>query len=279
MPSLVRVSLESLPDILAYLTAHAHECIFVLSDLQKGLSSPNLARDPLTVIGYRNHDALIAVQGFYRSGRWFPHFVDPVAIDALAQDALTRRVRWIMGMRRVIDPLLARLAPQPLHISYDEQDYLCYIDRASFLPFVLPEVRPADQHDIPSMASLRRDFEHEYFEVPLRLIDIDWCFDLAHHYVSSGAFVAERDGGVVAMVAVEARVQGLTYVGAVYTRPAYRRQGLARAVLSALCAEELASASRVALTVRIDNEPALSTYSYLGFRRWDDYRMVRVNHV
>jgi ribosomal protein S18 acetylase RimI-like enzyme len=279
MDSLVRVGAEALPEMLQYLNVQAHESIFLLSDLQTGSASSDLAHDPLSIIGYRRADALIAVQGFYRYGRWFPHFTDPVAIHPMIDDVLTRRVRWVMGMRRIVDPLLDRLVPHVLRISYDEQDYLCYVEQASYRPFTLPGVRPAIESDIPNLATLRRDFEHEYFQVPLRLIDMDWCFDLAMRYVSAGAHVAERDGQVVSMVAVEARLATLTQVGAVYTRPAYRGQGLARAVVSALCAQELARVPQVALTVRTDNGPALSAYAELGFRRWDDYRMARLNHA
>ena len=78
------------------------------------------------------------------------------------------------------------------------------------------------------------------------------------------------------MVAVEARVQQATLLGAVFTLRDYRDQGWAKAVVSAACQEHLQNTNQVILNVRTDNKPARRAYQALGFTPQSEYRMVRL---
>jgi len=263
------------PLIKRYLERYCHENILVLSDLLKQLGANGSVSDPLSVIGYCKDGAVQAVQGFYRQGRWFPHFVDPVLVDAMVADMLNRHVQWIMGVRRVVDPLLERLAPLGYHLGYDEFDWLCHVDSDSLQPQPTDGVRRATQADCDAVARLRAAFEVEYFRVPQQRIDWRWCRRLAKRYIRQGVYVAERGGECVSMAAVEASVPRISQVGAVFTRADHRGCGLAKGVVGAMCEEQLASKEKVILVVKTDNRPALAAYRYLGFRRWTDYRMAR----
>lgn len=171
---------------------------------------------------------------------------------------------------------MSQLGHPGLKISFDEQDYLCDVGRTRLRPQRVEGVRRATVSDLPQVASLRAAFECEYFGVAYARIDQTWCLRAAERYVAQGAWVAQRDGCIVSMVAVEADIPGITHIGAVYTLPAYRGRGLAKGVTSATCEEQLAAKERVTLTVRIDNLPALSAYAALGFQRREDYRMCRL---
>lgn len=272
---LQRLGGEHMQEIEEYLRTHAEENILVLSDLMNSGDPDQRWADPLSCIGYRSQDRVIATQAFYRYGRWFPHYVDESGLDAMMEDMMQRRVRWLLGVRRVVDPIVKRLKPVGFSLDYDEKDYLYYTDAEMLRPHPLPGIRRATPRDIKTVARMRSAFESEYFGTPSSRINPSWCIYIAERYVKRGTFVAEREDRIVSMAAVEAAIPGLSQIGAVYTRKGYRNMGLARGVVSALCEEELRRKERVTLTVKVDNEPALKAYADLGFRHLYDYRMCR----
>ena len=272
---LERIGADALPELKQYLRSHYHENILLLNDLAEADDPPDPRRDALSLVGYRHEGELIAVQGFYQYGRWFPHFIDDIAIGPMLDNMLKHRVRWVMGVRRVVDPFLKRLGDLGFQIGYDEKDYLCYVERQTFHPYGMEGIRRATCEDMPSIATLRREFESDYFGTPRERVDHAWCLWIAKRYIGRGAFVAERDGHLVSMVAVEAVIPELSQIAAVYTTKGYRGRGLAKGVVSAICEDQLLSRPRVTLTVKTDNAPALCVYRALGFRRWTDYRMSR----
>lgn len=270
-----RLGSEQMQEIEGYLRAHAQENILVLSDLMSVHGADRRWDDPLSCIGYRARDRVLAVQAFYRYGRWFPHYVDERILDVMLEDMLQRRVHWLLGVRRVVDPIVSRLASTDFGLVYDEKDYLCYTDADLLRSHPLPSIRRATVRDVDAIAQMRFAFEHEYFGTPPAHINRSWCIHIAQRYVERGTFVAERDGRLVSMAAVEATIPELSQIGAVYTQREYRNLGLARGVVSAACVKELHHKERVTLTVKVDNEPALKAYADLGFRHLDDYRMCR----
>jgi RimJ/RimL family protein N-acetyltransferase len=280
---LEQIGRSELPAMWRYLQSHYAENVLLLNDLRRAGERRHQWMDDLSLSGYRLAETVQAVQGFYRFGRWLPHFApgaDPQMVDVLIDEMLRRRtlgkrLSWILGARRVVDPILQRLGPRA-HVSYDELDQMLYVDSAALRPCALAGVRRAQEQDQDAVAALRLAFEAEYFQEPPQQINRAWCHHTAGRYIAGGTYLVERDGQVVSMVAVEAALPQLVQVGAVYTVRPYRNQGLARGVVSAICQEALANAPRVALTVRVDNEPALRVYRDLGFAHLLDYRMTRI---
>ncbi|NUU23940.1 MAG: GNAT family N-acetyltransferase [Streptomycetaceae bacterium] len=85
--------------------------------------------------------------------------------------------------------------------------------------------------------------------------------------------VAVDLGGVAGPSGAGLRVASYT---AIETDPAYRRQGLARAVMGALTDHALRAGATLALLgVETDNEPALALYAALGFREHHRYQYRR----
>ncbi|MBC7235573.1 MAG: GNAT family N-acetyltransferase [Chloroflexi bacterium] len=270
---IVRVGDEALTEIRAYLHLHYAENIYLLSELRQRPNSSLPGGDPLSLVGYRRNGTLVAVQGFYHLGRCFPFCEDEEALESMVYDARRRRPHWIMGARRSVDPLLEGMLAEGFHLVYDELDQVCMADLSTLVPCVAEGVRPATEGDIEAIAELRRAFEHEYFGTPLEQIDRGWCLRIARRYLARGVYVAERDGEIVSMAAVEAAIPEVVQVGAVYTVPEHRGQGLARAVVSALCLEQLQQIPQVSLVVRNDNLPAWRAYAALGFHPHHSYRM------
>jgi uncharacterized protein len=271
---LERVGLEALPEIEHYLLTYRHQNILLLHDLYRPDVAP--AADRMSVIGYRQAGCLVAVQAFYRYGRWMPHFADPVAIPDMLDDMHRRPTRWLMGVRAVVDPLWQRLATQGYALDYDEQGFLAYVDASSLKPYPRAGVRPATFQNVDAIARLRMAFDIEYFGTLAFQISHAWCVEIAEQYVRAGAYVAEYEGQVVSMVATEATIPGLAQIGAVFTMGHLRSQGLARGVVSAICQDKLQKCERVTLVVKEGNRPALRAYESLGFRHWEGYRMARL---
>ena len=272
-----RIGIEARPEMEGYLRARHHENILLLSDIAR--DPLGLDIDTLDLVGYRHRGSVVGVQGFYRYGRWLPHYSDPLVLDTMIAEMLERRSQWLMGVRHIVDPLLEKLLHMGFRINYDEIDHLCYVDKGSFCAYPMPGVRRATNRDAPAIARMRFDFEVEYFGADASRISRDACLRIARRYIYYGTQVAERDKGIVCMVATEARIPEVTQIGAVYTRKRYRRQGLAKGVVSAMCEEQLRAKERVSLTVKVDNTPALRAYTALGFTRWDDFRMCRLERV
>lgn len=277
---LERVGEESLDEMIRYLQAHELESILLLGERARHATARGATTDPLTLLGYRWEGQLVAVQGFFHYGRWVPHFANEVIPAdvhqrSMIEDMVIRRVRWIMGVERVVEPLLARLDGRRFRLNYDEHDALCAVDATQLRSHPLAGVRRASPADTEAVAELRRAFESEYFGLPLERVDRAWCVNAAARYVADGAVVVERERRIVAMVAVESLLAQLAHIGAVYTVPRYRGQGLAKGAVAALCQELLRTHPRVTLTVRTDNLPAQRAYAALGFQAVGDYRMAR----
>ena len=267
---------EALDEMVAYLEGHLREAALLLSDLARRDRRADGPGGPLTVAGLRRAGRIVAVQGFYGDGRWLPHFEDPAALDAMLSTAQHHRLHWIMGPQRVVDAILGRLAGTGVRVSYDEQDAIYRLDAATLRPYPALGVRRATAEDIPAIAGLRLRFDAEYFGVPIQAAFRPWYMETAGTYVERGTYLAERNGMAVSMVAVEAKVPTLAQIGAVYTMPDYRAQGLARGVITAIAQELLPQHAEISLMVRHDNVPARKAYDALGFTPCGAYRMVRL---
>lgn len=277
METMERVGTEALEDLERYLWRHYQENITLLHDLRRGSRVGGGRREAPTLLGYRLEGTIVAVQGIYPNGRWLPHFERRDVLPAMLDDARDHWLRWVMGPRHIVDPILEHLPELGLRVSFDEIDAFCYADRRTFAPRPAPGVRRATRRDLEDVAALRCAFEAEYFGVPVERIERSWCRRAAERYIRDGTYVAEVRGRVVSMVAVEASIRRLTHIGAVYTHRDYRGRGLAKGVVTAICREHLRLKERVTLNVRVDNEAANRAYRALGFRVWGDYRMCRLS--
>lgn len=272
-----RVSKEQYEHVVEYLWRHAHENIHLLDDLGRDQGRQPWDDVPV-LLGYAREGRVVGAQAFYRYGRWFPHCQDPVALDMMIEDMMLQRVSWVLGVRRVVDPIMERLMRDGYSVRYDEIDHICRVDAHVLRPTERDGVRRAVLGDLAGVSALRFRFEAEYFGVEPYRVDQNWCERIAARYIDNGTYIAVAERRIVAMVAVEARIPGQVQIGAVFTDKAYRGRGYAKAVVSALCRELLADAAcSVSLTVRIDNQPAIQAYASLGFKRVGSYRMARIS--
>lgn len=146
------------------------------------------------------------------------------------------------------------------------EECLMQLDQADFHPqWTVPEgveVRRAALDDLPRLASFYQDAEdmarsRAAVERPLR---------------DRRIWMAVRAGEVLSTALTNAETDQYAMIGGVYTPAAQRGQGLARAVVSALCAELLAEARCPLLYW--ENPNAGRVYRALGFHEIGVWRSV-----
>ncbi|HET6596830.1 MAG TPA: GNAT family N-acetyltransferase [Anaerolineales bacterium] len=82
---------------------------------------------------------------------------------------------------------------------------------------------------------------------------------------------AVENGEMIGFVAGDPRSsEGVNWVATIGVDPRYQRRGIGRALLRAC--EEKTNLSRMKLTVRMSNEPAISLYEKEGYRSVDIWR-------
>lgn len=138
--------------------------------------------------------------------------------------------------------------------SEEFHDMIC--DRESFKPSPLEglAVRLGEAH-----APLYRDLELERGIE----IDLDEAREILREYTHYGVIV---DDTLASIAASYVALPQIHVIGGVFTRREYRGRGYARAVVSALTREILASGALAGLHVEVDNKPAIRLYRGLGYR-------------
>jgi RimJ/RimL family protein N-acetyltransferase len=99
--------------------------------------------------------------------------------------------------------------------------------------------------------------------------------DVERQHAAGSAFLLEDAGIPVATSAFNARLADVVQVGGVYTPPALRNRGHARAVVAgSLAAVAQTGVARAILFTGEDNPAARRAYAAIGFRRVGDYGLV-----
>lgn len=101
--------------------------------------------------------------------------------------------------------------------------------------------------------------------------DDDRWLDIVRRISGPRAFVLARIGGDCAGTALASIDGGWTCITAVHTAPAFRRRGVARALVGALAAWARPLGGGLFLQVEADNDPALRLYASAGFQPAYDY--------
>jgi len=139
--------------------------------------------------------------------------------------------------------------------------------------------RRARLEDLDLLGAWRHAYHLEALHEPDRPGLLDECRDNISALIGrDDAYVVEDAAGgpPLAMSAFNARLPDTVQIGGVYTPPAQRGRGLARAaVAGSLVDARAAGIERAILFTGDDNHPAQRAYLAIGFRIVGDYGMIR----
>jgi ribosomal protein S18 acetylase RimI-like enzyme len=126
-------------------------------------------------------------------------------------------------------------------------------------------IRKADKADLELLRELWEEFQAEVPEVEHYLETWAEALPDVERYVTQDvALVAEEDGQPVGFALARPENARVGYLSDVYVRPAFRRRGIARALMAA--ASAALGSELLSLTVDVTNEEARTAYRRLGFR-------------
>ena len=136
-----------------------------------------------------------------------------------------------------------------------------------------PTIRPATEADVPAVRRLLAETWHATYDAilgPDRVTDIT----NARHAIpvlrtqinepNCAFLIAELAGAIVGHINTREQPDHALYLGRLYVHPVSQRQGIGQRLLDAALTRH-PTASRVWLTVAVDNGPAIAFYHRQGF--------------
>lgn len=198
------------------------------------------------------------------------------AMAVLADRILSRMVpvRAIISDAALVDPLWRRLSSHlspPTVIRLSQPVYA--IERARPGEKDLDRVRYATDADLPALVPACAAMHLEEVGIdPLERDAAGYRMRVRELVQRRRAFVLIRDGGIAFKCELSAFTAEAVQIMGVWTRPPFRRQGLARAALEEVCGHFLRQGRAVTLFVNDFNRPAIDLYESLGFRQIGTHR-------
>lgn len=136
--------------------------------------------------------------------------------------------------------------------------------------------RAPREGELPLLAAWRHDYRVEVIrEPPGARLRARAEEEIALLQRLGRQFVLEHEGRLVAYAAFNAATPSCVQIGGVWTPPALRGRGYARAVVAgALLAARARGVARSVLFTPTHNHPAQATYRALGYERVGDYALI-----
>lgn len=257
-----RLSETDRPAIEAFLEARIETSMFPLGNLVRhGMAGGY----PHAMTFWGTGEPLEGLLGLTDSGMVLPQFPPSLAPEAVAALAGSRLL-GIIGDGAQVAALKAALGPLEVPPQLDREEALMAV--------VLADLRmPATERlTLAPLSAAPRDLLVRWRAASEREAlgagenaEIQAESDIVAWLAAGSHRVLLRDNEPVAMTGFNARLPGIVQVGAVWTPPGHRRQGLARAAVALHLAE--ARAEGVARAILFTANPfAASAYKALGFR-------------
>jgi RimJ/RimL family protein N-acetyltransferase len=234
-----------------------------------------------TYAGAFEDGALIGVAAHYWVGNVILQAPDHAA--ALCRHAIRasgRPLEGLLGPDAQVAAVLEALAITPAQLRLDSAEGLFQLSLAALR--VPPQLasgevcaRRARHEDLPVLAPWRAAYNVEAVNEPDTPAQLeDSRRELQRKIAEQTVWLAEHDGRPVAMTGFNAVTAEAVQVGGVYTPPALRGRGYARAaVAQSLIDAHRAGAQTSTLFTGDDNPSAQRVYLALGYERIGDYRL------
>ncbi len=258
------------PAIEAFLKARVETSMFPLSNLARhGMAGGH----PYAMRFWGVGDPLQAVLGLTEGGMVLPQIAPPFAPEALAALA-GHSLLGIVGEGEQVAALQAAMGPLDVPPQLDREEALLSLDLANLRMPATDDLRIAPLSAAPRDLLVRWRAASER-EALGRGEDAEAQaeVDVASWLAAGSHRVLLRDGLPVAMTGFNARLPGIVQVGAVWTPPEMRRQGLARAAVALHLAE--ARDEDVSHAILFTANPfATRAYQALGFAEIGRFKLL-----
>jgi RimJ/RimL family protein N-acetyltransferase len=265
----------------AFLRAHTDSSLFLRANLAAAGVVDRGEPMQATYVGAFEGGALRAVAAHCWNGNLL--LQAPTALEGVARLAVDVSGRELTGLLGPWDQVCAarRLLAPDRPTRLDSHDGLFALDVAALVrPAALDAAglrcRTTGAADLDLASEWRAAYEVELLSaVPSAEHRARVRADVERQHTAGSLFLLENRGTAVATSDFNARLPDVVQVGGVYTPPALRNRGYARAVVAgSLAAVAAAGVTRAILFTGEDNPAAKRAYQALGFRRVGDYGLV-----
>jgi ribosomal protein S18 acetylase RimI-like enzyme len=208
----------------------------------------------------------------------------PAALDAVVRAAVEetgRGVRGIIGPWAQLCAARRTLALDDRPARMESQDRLFALSLSDLVrPATLdaPGVhcRPSRVDDLDLITRWRVDYSVELLGAEDGdTLRAESRADMERAHEAGSAWLLEQDGAPVAYSGFNARLPDVVQIGGVFTPPAFRSRGWARAVVAgSLAAVAAAGVRRALLFTGEENVAARRAYEAIGFRAIGDYGLL-----
>jgi uncharacterized protein len=205
-----------------------------------------------------------------------PYIPDLDAAPPLAQALVTgAQPRMIVGHRSSVMALHnAFRPPRPAREVRDPQP-LMVLDRGELRGTPSSDVRLSTRNDLEALIVAAARMHREEMGIdPLAVDAPAWRMRMLSLIERRWSWIWMRDHEVLFKAELSAWTPDVVQIQGVYTAPKYRGQGIARAGLSAVCANVLRDVPRCSLYVNQYNVIAQRVYQRLGFESTDVFATV-----
>ncbi len=260
--------------LLDYLMKNEEEAAFLIGNVQQfGITNMSGILRCGDYFGYFNGDTLKGVIAFYNIGNCFLHYDSEEAVDYFFRLMEMRRFSILLGVDRLIKPILGRIR----HSRYIREIEECsYCVNKDFKPFSLEGIRFVnifEDIDIEVINFIRKAYLNGFGAE--RSIEGTKLL-LSQRGDEEEFIILSKGNRLMAQACIQTSTDNTSQIGAVYTLEEERGKGYGKAVVSELCERIIKKGKTPTLIVNKQNTPALSAYKALGFEEKDDYLIVKL---
>lgn len=260
-----------------FLAQHAASSMFLRSNVRRAGLVDRGERYHGTYVARFEGDAIVAALAHAWNGMLLlqaPVELGPLL--ALATRLSGREVRGFAGPWAQVSAAQSAL-PLPRRPALESREDLFSLALADLrAPPESALVRRARESDLDVVSAFRHDYMVEALHArPGADLRQAARGEMARAIADRTAFVLERDGAVLSFSAINAELPDMVQVGGVFTPPALRARGLARAtVAGTLLDARSRGVARAMLFTDRHNVAARRAYVALGFEEVGDYGLI-----
>lgn len=262
-----------LPVALAYMNRYYLETALLLENvLACGLENRREDGRSGDYFGCFDGRQLAGIVAFYNAASCIPHYERHSAAEELSALMLKRSFRTMLGLQKIVNPLLPILQGRKHIRQLTESEYMV---NHNLKPYV---IRGAEFLTVSELGGkqaadfIARAYWHDTQDGKSRY---GIQKQLQNPAVTEGFLFLLIDGDIKAQAYVKASTAKVAQIGGVYTLDEERGRGYCKAITSELCARIIRLGKTPALTVRQDNLPAKRAYEHIGFSWYDRYLIIK----